>query len=241
MAKAGDMLAVRDGWNVYSANDQKIGTVAETYGDYLLVEKGFLFKKDLYIPTSAIRNTDEAEECVYLTADKEQIETMGWDQMPSTTGAGKSADAPRDAGSVELREEELHTRKTREQAGEVGVGKRVVSEEKTMNVPVTHEEVQIERRPVDKRPAEGGISKDEGTVRVPLSKEEVEVEKRPVVSEEVNVRKTPVTENQRVSETVQREEPVVNKDAGVQQRTGGPAAHQHHFVGGVCDCGARDD
>jgi len=106
--------------------------------------------------------------------------------------------------TVQLREEELRVRKEGHDAGAVQIGKEVVEEERTVDVPVTHEEVVVERHPVDRRPADRPISEGE-TIEVPVYEEEVEVEKRPVVYEEVAVGKRQVQETERVSDTVRRE------------------------------------
>ncbi|MBV9119387.1 MAG: YsnF/AvaK domain-containing protein [Chloroflexi bacterium] len=148
-------------------------------------------------------------------------------------GTGLGSSHATTASSVQLREEQLQARTTQVQSGEVEIGKRVVTEEQTMNVPVTHEEIQIERHPVN-RPASGTIDDTANeTLRVPLTEERVEVEKRPVVTEEINVTKTPVTENQQVTETVRREE------AEVHNAPATGATCQHSWVADRCSiCGA---
>jgi uncharacterized protein (TIGR02271 family) len=124
--------------------------------------------------------------------------------------------------SLKLREEQLDVNKHRVQTGEVEVKKDVVEEEKTVNVPVKHEEVYVERRAVDKNEADttGPIGDDE-TIRVPIVEEKVEVTKKPVVSEELVIGKKQVTETQQVTENVKREEAKVNKegDASVKENT----------------------
>ncbi len=108
---------------------------------------------------------------------------------------------------LQLRAEQLDVTKNRVQAGEVGLRKEVVTEQQTIDVPVTHEEVYIERRPVsgasvtDTTP----IGQDE-TIRVPVSEEQVNVTKNTVVTGEVAIGKREVTENQQVRDTVRREE-----------------------------------
>jgi uncharacterized protein (TIGR02271 family) len=106
---------------------------------------------------------------------------------------------------LELREEQLNVDKDVVRAGEVRVRKEVVTEDRTIDVPVTREEVVVERRPVEGRPA--GRDLDAGEeIRVPLSEERVRVEKTPVVREEVTVNKRRVTDRERVRDTVRREE-----------------------------------
>lgn len=136
----------------------------------------------------------------------------------------RDSDTERNLGdqeSIELREEELRVQKERVEAGEVRLRKEVVKENKTVDVPVTHEEVIVEKRPVaGRRPASGKIGDDE-EVRIPVMKEQVEVEKTPVVREEVSLKKQQVQDNRQVSETVKREEAWVDTSGTAEVRTGG--------------------
>src|SRR4051812_31487867 len=84
---------------------------------------------------------------------------------------------------IQLREEELRAEKERVQAGEVRLRKEVVSEQRTIEVPVTREEVVIERRPASGKENVGGQINEGEEIRVPLMEEEVHVEKTPVVRE----------------------------------------------------------
>ena len=111
----------------------------------------------------------------------------------------------KDRERIELRQEELQTTKEQVKAGEVRVRKDVVTEEKTLEVPVTREEAVIERHPVSGRPAAGSIKEGE-EIRVPLTEEEVRVEKRPVVKEEITLGKRKVQDTETVRDTVRREE-----------------------------------
>ena len=128
-------------------------------------------------------------------------------------------DSPR---SIKLREEQLDVNKQRVQTGEVEVKKNVVEEQQTLNVPVQHEEVSVERRAVNRTEADTTtpIGADE-TIRVPIVEERVEVTKKPVVTEELVINKKEVTETQQVTENVKREKAKVNKegDASVNETT----------------------
>ncbi len=123
----------------------------------------------------------------------------------NTTGVtGADTDETR---RMRLREEQLNVNKERVQSGEVDIRKDVISEDRTINVPVTHEEAFIERRPVTDASITDNTPIGEGeTIRVPLSEEQVNVSKSTVVTGEVEIGKRAVTENQRVSDTVRREE-----------------------------------
>ena len=118
--------------------------------------------------------------------------------------------------TVELREEELRARTQEMEAGRVRVGKEVVEEQKTLEVPVTREEVTVERHAVDRRPSDTPIGQDAGTISVPVREERVEVEKRPVVTEEISVGKQAVQETQQVSGTVRREEARIEGEGEVE-------------------------
>jgi len=84
-------------------------------------------------------------------------------------------------------------------------------------VPVTREEVVVERHPVEPRPANRPISERE-TIEVPVREERVEVEKQPVVYEEVEIGKRQVQETEQVSGTVRREEARIEREGDVDVR-----------------------
>ena len=108
---------------------------------------------------------------------------------------------------LRLREEQLNVNKQRVQAGEVDLRKEVITEKKTVNVPVTHEEAFIERRAVTGAAASDTTPIGEGeSIRVPLSEERVNVSKETVVTGEVSIGKRAVQETQKVTDTVRREE-----------------------------------
>ena len=83
-----------------------------------------------------------------------------------------------------------------------------MTETKTVEVPVTHEEVSIERRTPSggkgQVATEGPVTSTQ-EISIPLKKEEVEVTKTPYVKEEVSVTKKPVTETREVTEEVTSE------------------------------------
>jgi uncharacterized protein (TIGR02271 family) len=106
---------------------------------------------------------------------------------------------------VQRTEEELRAGTREREAGEVGVRKQVRTEREQVRVPKRHEEVSVERVPVEGREAsEAEIGEDE--VSMPVTEEEVVVEKRPEVKEEIRVRKDVAEEEAVVEEDVRREE-----------------------------------
>lgn len=202
---------VHEGMEVLDSDGQKIRMCGETLGDYFNVDAGFLGTKEYYVPFSAITNISDG--AIFLNVQKDQVGTMGWEHRPERTGTTTAADEQR---TVQLREEELQARKRSVETGSVHLGKDVVEEERKMDVPVTREEVYVERHPVDRRPADRPISEsDTETMRVPVVEEQVEVDKQPVVYEEVGVGKRATQENHQVSDTVRREELRVDNEGDV--------------------------
>jgi uncharacterized protein (TIGR02271 family) len=131
------------------------------------------------------------------------------------TGTTSSDIGDTDRVRVPVHEEELRAERVAEQAGEVRVGKNIVEEERTLDVPVSREEVEIRRVSTDRPAAAGDAFTDGDTIRVPVTAEKVNVTKEPRVVEEIEISKQAVTDTQRVSDTVRREELDVEESGNV--------------------------
>lgn len=118
------------------------------------------------------------------------------------------------SGSIQLHREELDVTKNTVGSGEVVISKEVVEEQKTVDVPVMHEEVVIKRTPVNnERSDEASISEE--TIHIPVSQEQVDVNKYTVTTEEISASKRQVEETQQVAETLKHEEAHVNTSGNV--------------------------
>jgi uncharacterized protein (TIGR02271 family) len=216
--------------DVIDVNDEKIGSVEEIYdaatpesrtGGYFRVPTGFLgLGETRHIPFTAIR--DIRGDRIYLNVAKDRLDEHGYNEAPieldepverTTTSRGGET-----TQRLQLREEVLVPRTRSVQTGEVEVGTRIVTEKQTVEVPVSHEEVTVERRAVDRRPSDQPISEQRDTITVPVHGEEVTIDKQTVVYEEVDVTKRDVRGTERVSETVRREEAEIDKDDDVEVR-----------------------
>ena len=194
------------GWTAYDADGEKIGDVIEIGSNYVVVQKGWFLPQDLYIPLSSVTSVDEADARFEVDATQETVNSLGW-TSPPTDASWDASDTTKDSLTVPLREERVAAERRERQAGEVTVGKHVVEQQQEFEVPVTHEEVDVTRRRVDRDAGPDDQIVDEGeTIRVPLRAEEVDVQKDTRVVEEVEISKRPVTETRKVSETVRREE-----------------------------------
>lgn len=119
-------------------------------------------------------------------------------------------------------EEELAVGTRNVQAGSVDVRKRVETEHVKKTVPVTHEEVTIERRPVTpgmggKHAADDRAQIGEDEIRVPLMAEEVVVDKRAVAKEEIVIRKHAVHDEKTVEADLRKERIEVDKHGDVSR------------------------
>lgn len=114
-------------------------------------------------------------------------------------------------GKLRLRQEELDISKNKVETGQVTLSKDVIEEKKVVDVPVTHEEVVIERRAINNEASDSPISSGE-TIRIPVSEERVEVGKHTVITGEVSAHKREVEETEKVEETIKREEARVDTE-----------------------------
>jgi uncharacterized protein (TIGR02271 family) len=234
------------GDDVYGSDGDKVGTVAEVQSSYLVVEKGFFFPTDYYVPLSAVSSASDGQ--ISLNVSKDAALNSGWDTVPEVTAMGATdtetiysdvAGSTSDRGSgraevgayevaaedelrIPVMEEELTATVRQQEAGAVRIEKDVVAEERTLDVPVTEERIRVERRVVD-RPATGvdASAFEETVIDVPLRSESVDVQKEARVTGEVVVSKEAVERTERVSDTVRREEVYVDEDATIIDETAG--------------------
>jgi uncharacterized protein (TIGR02271 family) len=153
------------------------------------------------------------------TASGLNVEDTGYVTDTSVTGMGVNGNYnttdtyDTEERTLRLREEQLDVTKETVQTGEVEVHKDVVEEQQRVNIPVSREEVYVERRDVNEAATGAeGVIEDGETIRVPIMEEKVEVTKRPVVTEELVIGKREVTETEQVVETVKREEAHLQTD-----------------------------
>jgi uncharacterized protein (TIGR02271 family) len=222
------------GAEVFGADGDKVGTVAAVYPGYIVVEKGFFFPTDYYIPMSAVASYDNDQ--VFLNLAKDAALNSGWDAQPADLetatydasmgrgvadvdlgfGASAAAVETDEEIRVPVMEEELTATVREQDAGAVRIAKDVVEEERTLDVPVTEERVRVERRVVDRPVTAADADAFEDTViEVPLRSETVDVRKQARVAEEVVVSKEAVERTERVSDKVRKEEVRVDEDATV--------------------------
>ncbi len=152
---------------------------------------------------------------VVVASDGRQQEARAILQRHGAYGVSTPAGQTGSERTISVREEVLQAHKQSVESGEVVLHKEVITEEKTITVPITREELVIERRPASPeppdQPVQGGetldeVLKDGETLRIVLREEQVRVEKYPVVKEEVFISKRQIEETRHFSDTLKREE-----------------------------------
>lgn len=231
MTTPGTQYQFRAGDDVMASDGDKVGSLADLHGTYLVVEKGFFFPKDYFIPYTTVSSYDENEGKIFLSVTKDEALNSGWDQKPdiaaegypSTTASAGTVDdryatdrtvrtndqtsrtADRDTVRVPVHEEDLVPTKTVREAGQVRVNKSVIEEDRSIDVPVTEESVRVTRRAVDRVADSGDMAFEQESIDVPLRTEDVNLDKVVRVSEEVDIDKKSVQGTKRVSGTVRKE------------------------------------
>uniref|UniRef100_UPI0013571CE9 YsnF/AvaK domain-containing protein n=1 Tax=Agromyces humi TaxID=1766800 RepID=UPI0013571CE9 len=129
---------------------------------------------------------------------------------------GHDTSGPNTDTAMTRSEEQLHVGTENVETGRARLRKYIVTEEQTVTVPVTREEVRLEREPItdgNVGQAMNGADLSEEEHEVVLSEERVVVDKETVPVERVKLDKDTVTENQRVSEDVRKEKIELDEDA----------------------------
>ena len=172
--------SIQPGDDVYGADGEKIGTVGAVTSSYLMVEKGFFFRTDSYIPREAIASTDDGK--VYLTVTREQALAQGWEVAPSREPASVTTisrpepftGGDTDAVIVPVYHEEMTVTKIRREVGGTRIDRRVVADARTLDAPVTELRLMVVRREVNQPiDATGADVLEEVIVDVPLRAEDI--------------------------------------------------------------------
>ncbi|MGJ4086991.1 PRC and DUF2382 domain-containing protein [Corynebacterium macclintockiae] len=135
----------------------------------------------------------------------------------ANTAANREA-AVNNEGEIIRSEERLNVQKDKVQTGEARLRKYVVTDTETVEVPVTREEVRVERTPISADEAanyKGSIDEGGQEASVTLSEERVTVNKETVPVEKVSLNKEQITETERHTEELRKEQIDTDVDGGV--------------------------
>ena len=192
------------------ANNEDFGEVQDVSNGYVFVQKGIINKEKFFIPQDKVQSFDGS--VLRLGLSEDEVSNYQRDSFPTSSSPTQSESATTTSKGVEeevtvpITEEKLEVNK-RVENSQATITKEPVTETKTVEVPVTHEEVSIERR----QPVGGQTEASQGPVtskeemEIPLKREQADVSKTPYVKEEVSIKKKPVTETKEVTEEVTSE------------------------------------
>ena len=188
-------------------DDEDLGEVQEVQGNYVLVKKGIINKEQFYIPKDQAESYDGDVLRFKITQEDlnqyqhEPPSIWDSDSIQETTTDERDTDEER----ISLTEEKLDVSK-KYQEDQATITKKPVTETKTVEVPLTREEVSIERRPPSGQTEAQSPIQSPKEIKIPVKREEAEVIKKPYVKEEVAVKKKKVTDKKKVTEDVTSEE-----------------------------------
>ena len=186
-------------------------------------------------PDVELSNTDEAELFTHygipysgdtVTADTGRMGSGTHTQQPSGGAlqtAGHDTSGPNTDDAMTRSEERLHVGTEQVETGRARLRKYIVTENVTRTVPVSHEEVRVEREPItdaNRRSAMSGGDLTEEEHEVTLHAERPVVKKETVPVERVKLATETVTSQQEVAADVRKEqiEEVIDDAADTRKR-----------------------
>jgi uncharacterized protein (TIGR02271 family) len=163
------------------------------------------------IDTDGHLSPEEEQELYRYYGMGAGTQTAGYETTGTETRGtvGHDTSGPTTDDAMTLSEERLNVGTRSEEVGRARLRKYVVTENVTESVPVTREEVRLEREPITDANignALDGPAISEEEHEVTLHAERAVVEKEAVPVERVRLDKTAVTEQEQVSEGLRKEE-----------------------------------
>jgi len=213
-------------------NNDDLGKVQEVGSVSILTKKGFLNTEFFDIPKDLVERYDGDK--VYFKINEEQARSFSKRNSSITTEKeeedssitqskiteedenhelsprSSSIDSKNNDIIIPLMSQELVVTK-KEVTDEVTITKEPTKETKTEQVQLMHEEINIERRPVNNLTDSANTStikedippiESKTEIKIPLKREEIEVTKKPYVKEEIVIKRKPVSETRQISEEI---------------------------------------
>ena len=146
-----------------------------------------------------------ASNTEYASTSTGNYGTTGTDYNTTASTAANTGTA-QGQQRIQLLGEVLRVHKDRVSRGEVRIRKETITEQQTVQVPVTREELVIERMPVSGETRVQGAIGESNEIRIPLSEEHASADKQTVVREEVSVGKRSIENVEQVGGAVRHEE-----------------------------------
>ena len=230
------------GKNAIDAQGSKIGSIGQVYvddetgmPDWITVNTGLFGTKESFAPLygssvtgegvvlpfgkDVVKGAPSIKDAAHLDADEQEALYTYYQGYLGTDSAAQydtTTTAPKAGGNADgyltRSEEQLHVGTQRVEAGRAKLRKFVVTEQQTVTVPVSHDEVQIVREPLQPGDSLDGATIGEDSIEVVLQQDKVLVDKEIVGVEKVKLATTTVTEQQQVTDQVRKEQIEVDGD-----------------------------
>jgi uncharacterized protein (TIGR02271 family) len=192
-------------------NDEDLGEVQEVKDNYVLVQRGIIDKEKFYIPKDQAESFDG--DVLKFKFSEQELSKYQDEQSSYLIDAESNSDINHDNiqeddtdhERVSLTEERLDVSKV-SQENQATITKKPVTETKTEQVQLMHEEISIERRPPSGLIEAQSPIQSQEDIKIPLKREEIEVTKKPYVKEEIVIKKNPFTDIKEITEDVTSEE-----------------------------------
>ena len=208
-------------------NDEDLGEVQEVTQDYVLVKKGVINKEKLYIPRDLAIGYNGTILIFNITAEEAKNKFLR-DSEPvllQSQVSGEGATITDDLVIIPVMAERLDVSK-KAYSQEAKIIKESITDTKTTEVQLVHEELYIETRPISQEEEEVSTAKGYQTKTssssssvqsdIPTEEEEEvatlflrvevpEVSKHPYLKEEIIVKKESITETKKISEQIRSE------------------------------------
>ncbi|GAA4704425.1 conserved domain-containing protein [Promicromonospora umidemergens] len=238
------------GGTVVGSDGHKIGKVGTVYLDdtsgrpeWVTAKTGLFGRSETFIPLAQGNVRDQEIQVPYdqetvkgaprlddpeghLTQDqeKELYRYYGLESSAQAGTVGHDVSGPNTDEAMTRSEEQLRVGTHRVESGKARLRKYVVTEDVTQTVPVSHEEVRVEREPVTdanrgRAMAGGDITEEEHEVT--LHAERPTVDKETVPVERVRMDTDTVTEDAEISEQLRKEQIQAEGETGQPSRSHG--------------------
>ena len=224
------------GQTAVGPSGEKIGTIEAVYFDnetdkpeWLAVKTGLFGMRESFVPlanasvqgdsVAVAYGKDKVKDAPNIDADGElsqdeearlyQHYGLPYSDAASKSGLPEGGGAPSGTDKAMTRsEEELRVGKTTQEAGKARLRKWVETEQVSATVPVTHEEVRVEREPItgaNRDQAMKGAEITESEYEVTLHEEQAVAAKETVPKERIRLEKDVVTEEATVGADLRKE------------------------------------
>ena len=228
------------GHQAVDADGEKIGQIEALYRDdatdkpeWVAIRTGMFGSKQSFAPVSGSKNSGDDLQLAYSKEhvkgaprvdpdghlepqeEAELYRHYGRAADYTSTAPERGSPKPHNDDAMTRSEEELSIDKRNKEQGRARLVKHVVTENVNVTVPVSHEDVRVDREAItdaNRDKAMDGAEITEGEHEIVLNAEELEVTKKAVPRERVKLSKETVTEDRRVSEQVRKEQ--VDVDPG---------------------------